>query len=50
MGEINMDDIGGLKIDWTIKTYLFYTFITLTGFAIVIGWFHLATAWMKLVG
>lgn len=45
-----MDDIGGIKIDWTIKNYIFYTGITLAGFGIVIGWFHLATLWMKLVG
>jgi hypothetical protein len=39
----------GIKIDWTIKNYIFYMSITLSGFAIVIGWFYLATAWMKLV-
>jgi hypothetical protein len=44
------DETMGLQIDWTIKTYFFYTAITLSGFAIVIGWFYLATAWMKLVG
>ena len=43
------DEKYGLQIDWNIKNYLFYSGITLTGAAIIIGWWHLTIFLMGLV-
>jgi hypothetical protein len=42
------DEKYGLQIDWTIKNYSFYSAITLTGAAILVGWFKLTVLLMGL--